>query len=514
MLDTLARDLRFALKQLGKSPGFTLLSVAILAVGIGANATLFTWLNAVLLRPLPGTDAPGRLVEVMGTSRQESIISVSYPDYRDLRDSAQSFSGLVASTEYPASLRTAGEPERVWTQLVSGNFFEVLGVSPFIGRTFGPEDDRVPGRDAVVVLGHGLWQRRFGSDTAVVGREVKLNGRVFTVVGVAPPEFRGSIVGLSFDAWVPMAMQQAVVPGGDRLEERGHRWLDVLGRLAAGATVPQARAELLALGSRLAKDHPDSNEHVAFAAYGLYESPRGAAKMLRPVFAILAVAVGFVLLIACANVASLLLARGAGRRREIAVRQALGASRKQLVRQLLTESLVLAGLAGLGGVLVAYWSSGLLLAFVPPADFPVGLELRVDRRALLFALAVTVLTGLVFGLAPALRASRLDLVESLKEEGAGSVGGRSRTRFRRGLVVAQVALSLVLLASAGLLLRSLGAARSFDPASTPGTCSSARWTSSAAVTTPGGAALSCATSWSRSAPCRVSSRSPWPAGCP
>ena len=514
MIDSLRQDLKLALRALVRNPGFAALAVVTLALGIGANATLFTWMNAVLLEPLPGTQAPLRLLEVHGTSRSEATISMSYPDYRDLEGGARSFSGVVATNEQPASLATEGEPERIWTQLVSGNFFEVLGVPAYLGRTFGPEEDRVPGKDAVIVLGHGLWQRRFGGDPRAVGQKVKLNGHTFTVVGVAPPEFRGSIIALTFDAWVPMAMQQAMVPGGDRLESRGHRWLDVLARLAPGVTLPQARADLDALAARLGKDFPDTNENVGFAPYGLTESPRGAVKTLTPVFAVLGVAVGFILLIACANVASLLLARGAGRRREIALRQALGASRARLLRLLLTESAVLALLAGMAGVLLASWSSGLLMAFVPAADFPVGLELGVDRRALLFASILTVVTALAFGLAPAVRASRPDLVDSLKEEGAGSVGGRGRTRLRRGLVVAQIALSLVLLTSAGLLLRSLARRARSTRASMPGTCSWARWICSAPATALSRARASSVTFWPQPAPSRESSPRRWPAACP
>ncbi len=460
-MDSLRQDLRFAFRTLARNPGFTLLAAFTLALGIGANATLFTWLNAVLLRPLPGTEAPHQLVEVHGTSKSEPIISFSYPDYLDLR-SARSFAGVVASNEQAASLTVGQESERIWTQLVSGNFFDVLGVAPFLGRTFRPGEDEAPLRDAVVVLGHGLWQRRFAGDPGVVGREVTLNGRAFTVIGVAPPEFRGSIVALSFDAWVPMAMQQALLAGGDRLQERGHRWLDVLARLAPGATAAQARSELEARAASLAQEHPDTNEQVGFAAFPLAKSPRGAVSTLSPVFAVLGVAVGLILLIACANVANLLLARAAARRREIAVRQAVGASRWRLVRQLLTESLVLALLAGVGGILMAFWGSGMLLAFVPAADFPVGLELGVDGRALGFAFALSVVTGVLFGLAPALRSSRADVVEAIKDDATGVAGGRSRSRFRGGLVVAQVALSLVLLVSAGLLLKSLRAAQQLD----------------------------------------------------
>ncbi|HEY6547293.1 MAG TPA: ABC transporter permease, partial [Vicinamibacteria bacterium] len=278
-MDGLRQDLRFAFRTLARNPGFAFLSVLTLAIGIGANATLFTWLNAVLLQPLPGTLSPHSLVEVRGTSPSEPFISFSYPDYVELR-SARSFAGVLATNEQAASLSVGRDSERIWTQLVSGNFFDVLGVSPVLGRTFRPDEDEAPLRDAVVVLGHGLWQRRFGSDPGIVGREVGINGRAFTVIGVAPPEFRGSVIALSFDAWVPMAMQQQMLAGGDRLQARGHRWLDVLGRLAPGTTPRQARAEMEALATSLAQEHPETNERVGFAVFTLRQSPQGAVKTL------------------------------------------------------------------------------------------------------------------------------------------------------------------------------------------------------------------------------------------
>jgi len=465
-MDALLQDLRYGLRALAKSPGFTAVAVLTLALGLGANATIFTWLDAILLRPLPGVTDVERIVNVVGTNETQGFIGTSYPDYRDLRDGTASLAGVLAHDPRPMSLLAGGQPERVWGMLVSANYFEVLGVRALRGRTFRPHEE-APGAPPSVILAHGLWQRRFAGDPAIVGKPVSLNGLPCTVVGVAPPEFRGSIMGLSFDAWVPMGMQERMVPGGSRLEARDHRWLDLLARLRPGASVREARAEIHTIAARLQSEYPASNRGRGLDVFPLSATPVGATRFLAPVLFVLLGAVGFVLLIACANVANLLLVRAAGRRREIAVRLALGASRGRLLRQLLTESLLLACIGGAAGLLVAHWGAELLASFTPPSDFPVGLNPGVDSRALAFALALSVVTGVVFGLAPALRASRPDVVGTLKDEAGTTAGGFRRARLRGGLVVAQVSLSLLLLVGAGLLLRSLENARSFDPGFNP-----------------------------------------------
>jgi macrolide transport system ATP-binding/permease protein len=459
-MDHFWADVRYAARLLAKAPGATLATVLSLALGIGANTTLFTWLSAVMLRPFPGVPEAERLLELYVTDPNEGYINLSHPEYRDYRDGARQ-SAVIAFDDQALSLSADGQSERIWGLLVSGNYFDVVGVKPALGRAFRPDEDVAPGRDAVVVLSHALWQRRFGGDPQVVGRTVRLNTHPFTVIGVAPPAFVGTRLALSFDAYVPLAMQGQVVPGGDRLAERGDRWLRAMARLAPGVSLEQAQAELSTIAARLGREYPaDAGRRVEI--FPVWNSPSGGGRILTPVLLVLSAVAALVLLIACANVANLLLARATARGREVAVRLSLGASRGRLVQQLLTESALLALMGGAAGLLIALWCSPLLRAFVPPTDFPIDLPVAVDGRALAFTLAVSLLTGLLFGLAPALHASRPALASVLRDD-AGTVTGARRARLRHGLVVTQVALSMVLLVSAGLFLRSLRAAQAFSP---------------------------------------------------
>jgi predicted permease len=353
--------------------------------------------------------------------------------------------------------------ERIWGELVSGNYFDVLGVQPGPGRGFLPEEDRTRGTHPVVVLSHGLWQTRFGGEPDTVGRIVELNKTPFTVVGIAPEGFKGTEVGLSLDAWIPMMMHEVIQSGGNRMEERGERWLDGLARLKPGVSLAQAQAEMRTIAEHLNQEYPDSNNGITVTLHPLWRSPEGATRVLGPVLFILMAVVGVVLLIACANVANLLLVRASGRQREIAIRLSLGAGRLRLVRQLLTESILLALMGGVLAVVMALWTSDLLLLFVPATEFPVSADLGIDIGILLFTLVVSLFTGLLFGLVPALQASRPDLVRSLKQESTTATGGRSKGRLRNVLVVSQVSLSLVLLIAAGLFLRSLQKAQAMDP---------------------------------------------------
>ena len=459
MLDALRQDLRTGWRGLRRSPGFTAAAVLSLGLGLGANTTIFTWINAVLLEPLPGVPDAGDLAVLEGSDPRQGGLSLSYPDFLDYA-ATPGTQGVLAQEELALTLGGEGtaRPERAWGLLVSENYFDVLRVTPPLGRGFTDEDRRT--KAAVVVISDSLWKRRFSSDPAVVGRTISINARPFTVIGVAPAGFGGSVVSLAFDAWIPLGAQSLVLPG-DRLSQRGNRWLAALVRVPHGASLAAPRAALEATSRRLAESHP-VNKGLGIRLVRLSEASSGASSVLAVVLKVLAGVVALVLLIACANVANLLVARATRRRREIAVRLALGAPRTRLVRQLLTESALLALLGGAAGLVLAAWGAGLLLFFAPPTDLPIALRPTLDLRALGFTAGLCALTTLVFGLVPALQATRPGVSPTLRDEQA-SVAGGTRGRLRSGLVVSQVALSLLLLVSAGLLVRSVRAATSIDP---------------------------------------------------
>jgi predicted permease len=461
MTDALRRDLRYAVRMLARSPGFTAAAIVSLALGIGANVTIFTWARGVLLDPLPGTAHPARLVKFLESDPDREFVSLSYPDYRDYRDRASKLAGFLVLRPVTASLANDGRNERVFAQLVSGNFFEVLGVRPAAGRLLMPDDDRTPLGHPVVVLSETFWRRRFGGDPSLVGRTIVLNTRAYTVIGVAQAGFYGVGTALAYDAWVPMAMQEHFEPGGNRLEARGNRWLEGWGRLRDGASREEAEAELGAISRQLAVEHglePGTRVPRLFPAW---RAPRSGAAILGPVLLVLGAVASLVLLLACANLAGLLLARGVARRREIAIRLAVGARGRDLLRQLLVESVLLALLGGVAGLVVAAWGTNLLTAWIPPSGLPIDLRAHVDLGAVGFALALSVVTGLLFGLAPARQAVRGDVAHVLREE-AGAVAGGGRARMRAVIVGGQVALCLVLLVAAGLFLRTLHVIGAFD----------------------------------------------------
>jgi predicted permease len=473
-MGNLIKDLKYGIRMLLAHPGFSAVAVLSLALGIGLNTTIFSIVNSVLLRPAP-VEKPDQLVEIY--SRNPNALdhsTISYPDYLDFREQADSFSGLLGYTLMMASLSQEGRSELIIGEIVTGNYFDVLGVDALLGRTFLPEEDQTPGSHPVVVLGHQFWQRQFAGDPAALGETVKLNGTRYTVVGVLPPSFTGAFPGFSPELWVPTMMVgevdpmgiqdvQGEPPGDNRLDQRGRRWMFVKGRLEPGVTLDQARAEMVTIARRLENEYPDSNEKrgvTLLPAEDVRFHPM-LDKPLTPVAILLLSVVGIVLLIACANVANMLLARATTRRREIAVRLAVGASRARLVRQLLAESLVLSGLGGGLGLLLAIWANGLLQNYRLEFALPLAFHLGVDIRVLAFTIGLSLLTGLVFGLAPALQASRADLISALKES---SLDQKAVGRFHLGnlLVVGQVALSLVLLIGAGLLVRSLIASRAAE----------------------------------------------------
>ncbi len=459
---TLWQDLRHSVRMLTKSPGFTLVVVVTLALGIGGNATIFTWIKAVLLAPLPGIQRPEELVEIWGATRNNSALSSSYLDYLDFRDENKILTGLVAHQVLPLNLGRGGKPERVWAAIVSGNYFEVLGVKAALGRTFLPEEDRTPDTHPVVVIGYGLWQRRFGGDPNIVGQTITLNQHDFTIIGVTPKEFGSTFAGIALDVWTPVMMKDYVARPHFSLTDRGSRWLMVMGRLRPGTSVSQAQANIAGIACQLEQAYPHTNERIGVSVNSLMQSPYNLKASMRPALAVLMAAVGVVLLIACANVANLLLARGASRRKEIAVRLALGASRLRLVRQMLTESLLLAVLGALAGTALAFWTARALTAFLPPYGLTVSFDTRPDAAVVGFAMGLAVVTAVLFGLAPTLQSSKPDLVGTLKDSMATVGRGKHRASLRQVLVVAQVALSMVALVSAGLFVRSLREASGYD----------------------------------------------------
>jgi predicted permease len=474
-VDTLFQDLRYAVRTLLRSPGFTAVAVLTLGLGIGANTAVFTLVNAALFRAPPGA-RPHELVWLGATrdfpqqpGRPRSYQRrFSLPEYRDYAAGATAFTGLSAYQDVALALGSGGEPERINGMLVSGNYFQVLGLVPAAGRFFAPEEDRDPGAHAVVVLSHGLWRRRFGSDPATVGTDITINGRRFMVAGVAPAGFVGIQLGEPAELFMPLAMVGVAMPrSAELLDQRYAGWLQIVGRLKPGVTAAAAGTEVATLAARLAQEYPEALEgasaEVTPLSGGLDPGNRQEAL---PIFVLLMAVPVVVLLIACANVANLLLARATGRRREIGIRLALGATRSRLLRQLLTESVLLALCAGAAGMLLSFWLNDVLLA-VSRAPAEIELALKPDMRVLAFTIVVAVVTGVLFGLAPALGATRPDVVPALKEEGIALGRRVRRSRLTGAFVVAQVALSLILLVTAGLFLRSLDKALGVNPGFDP-----------------------------------------------
>jgi putative ABC transport system permease protein len=456
MLETLWQDLRYGLRMLLKNPGFTLVAVVALALGIGANTAIFSVVNSLLLRPLP-FEQPDSLVQVWETIPQRGRLEVqaSFPNFADWRDQNHVFEQMVAYSAWSFNLTGSAEPERIRSAIVSPAFFSTLGIKPILGRTLLPDEDQ-PGKDLSVVISRRLWQRRFNSDPNVVGKTVDLNGESFTMVGVIAQV--ADLPGLSADTelWAPVSQ-------GFGLTERRAHYLKVIARLKPGVGREQAQAEMSQIAAALSRQYPEANADRGLRIVPLQEQVVGN---VRPALLVLLGAVVFVLLIASTNVANMLLARAVGRQREIAIRTALGAGRWRLVRQLLTESLLLTFAGGALGLLLALWGVDLLVAY-GPSDLPRMKEVTVDGRVLAFTFVVSLLVGLVFGLMPALQSSRPELNETLKEGGRSATGGAGQRRVRSLLVVIEVTLSLVLLIGAGLLLKSFFRLRAVNPGFNP-----------------------------------------------
>jgi putative ABC transport system permease protein len=465
----LIRDVRYALRSLGKSGAFTAVAVATLALGIGANTALFGWVRSLLLSPLPGVAKASEIVAIETRTPAGTRIDSGWADFEDLRAQASSFSGVIAFQERHVTLQEQRGARRLYALFVSGNYFDELGVPARLGRTFLPEEGRVPGGAPVAVLGYGFWRQHFASDTAAVGKTVRVNDQELTVVGVAPPEFKGTINGLNFELYIPVAAAPRLggEVGGSRAELDGNRttrWLAMMGRLRPGTERRLAQIELDAIATRLAAAYPDSNRGMGFVVEPVWKATYGAPARFGLVVVALFAAVGLTLLTACANVAGLLLVRASARRREIALRIALGATRRTVIRQLVTESVVLALAGGLAGLLVIPQVNALIVGILPPGiPLPLDLDPPLDAKIFAFAFALSLATGVLFGLLPALQSSRPDVQQALQEGTPGAGAAPGRQRLRRALVVAQLALAVVLLAATGLFLVSLRNAARIDP---------------------------------------------------
>ncbi len=435
-----ARDLLLGARILAKTPALTTVAILSLGLGIGANTAIFTIVNALFIHTVPVQDPAGLMFVYTLDSRIPGYLNHSYLNFRDYRDLNQVFSGLTLYSSIGVSLTNTGEPEPAIAEIASGNFFDVLGVKAAMGRTFQAEEDRVPGANPVAVISHGLWMRRFAGSRDVLGMPLHLNGHRFTVIGVAPQGFTGPNALVSADLWVPMMMYEQVFPLVKQVNSRRALLFTMIGRLKPGLTRSQADAGMKTTAAQLAARYPQENEGRTVTLLPLAEgmiNPNLRDKFVH-VGQLMTAIVALVLLIACINVANLLLARAGARRKEIAIRISLGATRGRIVRQLLTESLLLSFLGGLAGILLAWWGRAVLWSIRPPLLQNEHIELTFDSRVLLFTLGLSILTGVIFGLAPALQTSRTDLVVELKERTSQFVGAPHAASLRNLLVVGHV----------------------------------------------------------------------------
>jgi predicted permease len=452
-----------------RSPGFTLIAVLTLAAGIAANSTVFSWIDGVLLHPVPGVTDPARLVAFETVAPNGDALLTSYPDYRDYRDHLKLISGLTGATMLPFSIGQDVHAEHVWGELVTGNYFAVLGVKPILGRVFTPDEyGDAQGAHPVLVISERLWKRRFNADPGAIGQLLRVNRQQLTIVGVVPATFLGSIPGLTFDMWAPVTMgaQLKVLQEGS-LEDRGTRQMFGFARLRPGVTLERARAEIQSQARHMAEADPEHNLGISATVLPIWKAHSGAqTSLLMPLVLLMAVC-GVVLLIVCANVANLLLARSTARQREFSVRMAVGAGRSRLVRQLLSENLVLAVLGGLLAVPATSWFSQSLGGMVPPSGLPVTLDIPLNGDVVAFTFLLCLLACAISGIAPAWHMARANLNDALKEGGRSGSGGASSHRIERLLVVSQVALALVAIIGAGLFVRSFSAARQINPGFDP-----------------------------------------------
>ena len=462
-MQSLLQDIRFGLRMLTKNAGFTAIAVLTLALGIGANTAIFSVVNAELLRPLPFHDS-GRLVRVGVTNSRTGwkFGSADYPDFNDWRSQNKVFEKIAAYFENNFTLTGVASPAHLEGEVVSADLFALLGATPALGRTFLPVEDEA--NHDVVILEHQFWKDQFGGDPSIIGRTITLDNKAYTVVGVMPAGFAFPLQRKPVSLWTTFSSTQLTVDNTPPItKQRGAHFMDVIARLKPGVSIAQAQAGMDVIAAQLAQQYPDTNKY-----FGVQLEPEREriTRSVRPALLVLMAAVGLVLLIACVNVANLLLARATTRGREIAIRAALGAGRSRVIRQLLTESLLLAGLAGILGVIIAAWGSAFLVQ-LSPEDLPRAAEIHTDGWVLAFTVAISLLTGVVFGLAPAVQVTRSNLVDALKEGSLSSTAGSRRHQLRNWLVIVEMALALVLLVSAGLLIRSLVRLQNVNPGFDP-----------------------------------------------
>ena len=465
VIDNFLQDLHFGLRILRRSPGFSILAILCLTLGIGANAAVFSWIEGILFRPYPAVTHQERLVAVGGASRGEPRGNpLSWPDFQDLQRSCTLCETLLVSKITGTTLSIGDRAERTTGSIVSANYFDAIGVHPILGRGFLPGEDTGQSAHPVAVISYQLWKGRFQGDPRIVGKTQRLNGVVHTIVGVAPKGFYGTFVGWGMNFWVPASMEEVFESGGYKLEDRGARWIESYARLKPGVSLQQAQQEVGAISGRLEAGYPTTNRGRGIKLWPLWQTPFNNAGTLLPTLEIMMAVVAFVLLIACANVGNLLLVRSCARRHEMSVRLAVGAGRARLWKQLLTEGLVLSLFGATGGLLLAYWCRHLLVLLFPArGGVQMHLPGELDWRVLALSAGVCLLTTVLLGVVPAMQTSKIDLAHSLKMEAAGVVGGGGRAWVRSGLVLVQVSLSFILLVGAGLLMQSLLKIRTASP---------------------------------------------------
>ncbi len=465
VIETTLQDLRFGFRMLRRSPGFSILAILCLTLGIGANAAVFSWVEGILFRPYPAVTHQEQLLALTGTARGESEpTGLSWPDLLDLQRSCTLFDSFIVTKIMGTTLSIGDRAEVTTGSIVSANYFDAIGVHPILGRGFEPGEDSGRNAHPVTVISYQLWQGRFKGDPQVIGKTQRLNNVLHTIVGVAPQGFYGTFVGWAMQFWVPASMEENFEAGGYKLEDRGARWIEAYVRLKPGATLSQAQQEISAVAKTLENDYPATNRGRGIKLWPLWQTPFNNANTLLPTLEIMLTVVVFVLLIACANVGNLLLVRSFARRHEMTVRLAIGAGRGRLFKQLLTEGLILSVFGAAGGLLVAHWCRhALVLLFPARGGVAMHLPGEIDWRVLALSAGVCLISTLLLGLVPAMQTGKIDLAGALKAESAGVVGSRGRAWVRSGLVLVQVSLSFVLLVGAGLLLQSLQRIRTTSP---------------------------------------------------